>query len=121
MVTNTLGNSQSNPQTNQSGGTLKRFGKLKSSTTKKMKNKNNEKDDKDDDIDPIDGGIFICLFIDLLPLCCYFQSFQDLQNKNLQPKTLPLSNLFDRQQINKKISIYLSIFIMPKLFHSLPI
>ena len=33
-----------------------------------MKNKNNEKDDKDDDIDPIDGGIFICLFIDLLPL-----------------------------------------------------
>jgi len=56
VVTNTLGNSQSNPQTNQSGGTLKRFGKLKSSTTKKMKNKNNEKDDKDDDIDPSDGG-----------------------------------------------------------------
>lgn len=57
MVTNTLGNSQSNPQTNQTGGTLKRFGKLKGSTTKKMKNKNSDKDDdKEGNIDQANGG-----------------------------------------------------------------
>ena len=59
VVTNTLGNSHSNPQTNQTGGTLnKRLGKLKSSTTRKMKNKNNEKDDKDQN----DGGTIAVYF-----------------------------------------------------------
>jgi len=57
VVTNTLGNLHSNPQQN-TGGTLKRLGKLKSSTSRKMKNKNNDKDEKDGQADSNDTGNF---------------------------------------------------------------
>lgn len=59
MVTNTLGNSHSNPQQNQTaggGGTYKKLGKFKSSTIRKMKNKNSEKDEKDGDGETTDGN-----------------------------------------------------------------